>query len=303
MKYVITGSLGNISRPVVKQLVASGHDVTVISSNSAKTKEIETLGAKAAIGSIEDRAFLTQVFGGADAVYLMIPPNWATEDFPAYQKLVADNYAFAVKENKIPYAVQLSSVGAHLRKGAGPIDGVAYLEEQLKKIPGLNLVILRPSYFYTNLYAMIPLIKQAGIMGSNFGNTEEKMILVHPADIADEAAKYLLDHHIKGHHIKYVSSDERHPAELAGVIGNAINNPELNWVTFGDEDTRQAMLQAGLKNTMATLYTEMGKAFREGLAQEDYFKQQQTPAGKIKLEDFAREFAAAYQQQEVTGHA
>jgi uncharacterized protein YbjT (DUF2867 family) len=79
MKYVITGSLGNISKPVVKQLVTAGHDVIVISSNADKKVEIENTGAKAAIGSVEDRAFLTQAFSGADAVYLMIPPNWTTE--------------------------------------------------------------------------------------------------------------------------------------------------------------------------------------------------------------------------------
>jgi hypothetical protein len=193
--------------------------------------------------------------------------------------------------------VQLSSIGAHLRHGAGPIDGVAYLEEELSKIPDLNLVMLRPAYFYTNLYAMAPLLKQAGIMGSNFGSTDEKMLMVHPADIADEVVKHLMDTGYKGQQIKYISSDERHPVEIARVIGNAINTPGANWVTFTDEDTRQAMLQAGIKDTMATLYTEMGKSFREGLAQEDYFKQQTTPTGKTKLEDFAREFAAAYKQQ------
>src|SRR4051812_20154345 len=101
MKYIITGSIGNISQPIVKQLIAAGHHVTVISSNPAKKTEIEKLGATAAIGSVEDRNFLKQAFAGAEAAYLMIPPNFATADINAFQKEVADNYVYAVKENRI----------------------------------------------------------------------------------------------------------------------------------------------------------------------------------------------------------
>ena len=296
MKYIITGSIGNISKPIVKQLTAAGHKVTVISSNAANKAEIEKLGATAAIGSIQDRDFLKQAFAGADAAYLMIPPNWAATDFPAYQKEVADNYVYAVRENNIKYVVQLSSIGAHMRKGAGPIDGLAYLEEQLGTLKDTNVKMLRPAYFYYNLHSMGSLVKQAGIMGANFGNTEEKALLVHTDDIAEEASKQLLDLDFKGHSFVYIVSDERHATEIAEVLGKAINKPNTPWITFKDEESLQGMLQAGLSQTMAEGYTQMGKAFREGLIQEDYLKNNIKPAGKVKLEDFAKEFAAVYAQ-------
>lgn len=53
MKIIVTGSLGNISKPLTENLVQKGHQVTVISSNADKQKEIEVLGAAAAIGKIE----------------------------------------------------------------------------------------------------------------------------------------------------------------------------------------------------------------------------------------------------------
>ena len=40
MKYVITGSLGNISKPVSEKLIAAGHNVTIITSNQDKVKAI-----------------------------------------------------------------------------------------------------------------------------------------------------------------------------------------------------------------------------------------------------------------------
>ena len=69
MKYVVLGSLGNISKPLAEKLIAAGHEVTIVSSSAERAQEITALGAKAAIGGIEDTAFLTKTFTGADAVY------------------------------------------------------------------------------------------------------------------------------------------------------------------------------------------------------------------------------------------
>lgn len=71
MNIVITGSLGNIGKPLTKQLVQKGHSVTVISSKTDRQKGIEELGAKSAIGTMQDVNFLSTTFKGADIVYLM----------------------------------------------------------------------------------------------------------------------------------------------------------------------------------------------------------------------------------------
>ena len=71
MKIIITGSLGNISKPLVNKLVKKGHSVTVISSKAERQKDIEAAGATAAIGTMEDGDFLSATFKGADVVYIM----------------------------------------------------------------------------------------------------------------------------------------------------------------------------------------------------------------------------------------
>ena len=38
MKITLTGSLGNVSKPLAEILISSGHDVTIISSDAAKKK-------------------------------------------------------------------------------------------------------------------------------------------------------------------------------------------------------------------------------------------------------------------------
>jgi hypothetical protein len=64
-------------------------------------------------------------------------------------------------------------------------------------------------------------------------------------------------------------------------------------VEFTDEQTLAGMKQAGLKETMAEGYTMLGKAIREGKLQEDYLKNKPV-LSPIKLEAFAKEFAAAF---------
>jgi uncharacterized protein YbjT (DUF2867 family) len=293
MKYILTGSTGNISKPIAAALINAGHEVVIVTSDANKKGVIQNLGAKAAIGNVNDVSFLTETFKGADAVYLMIPPTFTTEDWPTHIKQIADNYIQAIKDSGIKKIVQLSSIGAHLGYGAGPINGLAYLEQQLSKLENAAVLSLRPSYFYTNFFTMADLIKNAGIMGSNFGQANEKMVLVHPSDIAAVAAKHLLALDFAGHSHEYISSDVRTFAEIGQVIGNAIGKPELLWVQFSDEDAYNGMLGAGLKKTTADGYLEMGQGINSGIVQEDYFNSGAEPQGKVKLEDFAKEFAAA----------
>ncbi len=107
MKVVLTGSLGNIGEPLAQNLVKAGHKVTVISSKDAKSAEIEALGATPAIGSVEDAAFLTRTFTGADAVYTMVPPNFAATNSRKYISGVGSNYAAAIKASGVKKVCEL----------------------------------------------------------------------------------------------------------------------------------------------------------------------------------------------------
>lgn len=296
MKYVITGSLGHISKPIALGLIKAGHETVIITSNSDRVKDIESIGAKAVVGSVEDSQFVSTAFSGADAIYLMIPPNYAAPDVRAFQNKVTEVYFTALKTNNIKYVVVLSSIGAHLGNGAGPVDGLADLEKKFSELKQVNIKYLRPSYFFNNLFGMIPLIKNANIMGSNFGSSDEKLVLTDTSDIAEAALEELLSLNFEGQSIRYIASDERHPAEIAETLSKAISKPGIPWISFTDEQALSGMQQAGLTPSLSSAYTIMGKAIREGAMQNDYWKNHPSKLGKIKLEDFAIQFAAAYEQ-------
>ncbi len=290
--YVITGSIGHISKPIIQGLVKAGKNVSVITSNPANKKEIENLGAKALVGSLYDEAFVLESFRNAEVVYTMVPPIWQTDNWRRSQDTVSSHYVKAIKKNNVKYVVNLSSIGAHLSEGCGPVNAIHYLEQELNHIQGLNVKHLRPAYFYYNLLSLIPLVKHAGILGSNFGNARIPMI--HTRDIAAIALEELLNLNFKGNSVRHIVGDERTGTEIAAVLSKAIGK-NVPWVDFTDEQQLKGLLDGGVPATHAPAFVEMGVALRNGTMQEKVVAEK--PAlSPTKLEDFAKEFAEAFEK-------
>ena len=294
MKITLTGSLGNITKPLATILINAGHQVTIVSSNAEKAADIEALGAKAAIGSITDVPFLTRAFTGADAVYAMVPPNINATDFRGHAGRTGKNYAEAIKQSGVTHVVYLSSIGAQYNSGTGPITGSHDVEGILNQLDNVAIRFMRPVFFMTNFFNNIPMIKNMGIIGANYP-ADARLIMVHPTDIAAAIAEEIQQPFI-GQAIRYVAGDELTTAEVAQTLGAAIDKPELPWVAFTDEQALQGMLQSGMQQEMSSKIVEMGTAVRSGILWTDYDQHKTDTTGKIKLEAFAKEFAEAYNQ-------
>jgi uncharacterized protein YbjT (DUF2867 family) len=164
MKITVTGSLGNISKPLANQLINAGHQVTIISSNADRTVEIEALGAKAAIGNIADTDFLTKAFTGADVVYTMVPPNFGAANYRQYVADAAKSYAEAIQKAGVTRVVNLSSIGADIDGGTGQISGNHDAEIILNALPNVAIKHIRAGFFFVNFYANIDMIKHLGFI-------------------------------------------------------------------------------------------------------------------------------------------
>jgi len=295
MKIIVTGSLGHISKPLTQELVQHGHTVTVISSKAEKQKEIEALGAKAAIGSVEEAAFLTTTFTGADAVYRMIPPSFGEKDQVAYYKRIGSSYAKAITEANIKRVVHLSSWGAHLDKGTGIVLGSHNVENILDGLHSVEVTHLRAGSFYYNLFGFVNMIKTAGFIGANYGG-DDKIVWVATEDIASAAAEELVKT-TGAQKVRYVASDERTAAETAKILGAAIGKSDLTWRTFTNEQAKQGMLQNGLPPAIADDLVALYASIHNGKMGEDYELNKPANMGKIKVEDFAIAFKEAYNKQ------
>ncbi len=294
MKYVITGGAGNISGPLSEKLLNAGHEVTVISRNGEHLRSIIAQGAKAAIGSVEDIEFLKKTFAGSDGVYTMVPPNWKPANLKNWIGEIGKNYAEAIKAGNVKYVVNLSSVGAHLTDGCGPVSGLYRVEQALNELQEVNLKHLRPGYFFGNLLANTGMVKQMNIIGNNFGGEKFTLVLADTNDIADAAFEELNNLKFTGHTVRYIASEERSTNEIAKVLGTAIGKPEMPWIVFSDEQSFDGMLKAGIPEEIAKNYAEMGHAIQSGKMLEDYWKNHPDKLGKTKLEDFAKTFATVY---------
>jgi len=296
MKITLTGSLGHISLPLIKMLVEKGHSLTVISSNPDKKRNIQALGATAAIGSIEDVDFLADAFTGADAVYGMIPPHNFFEpnfDLMAYCKRIANNYADAIRKSGVRRVVHLSSIGTHMDNGSGLIMGHRHAEDILKTLPNISLTHLRPAAFYYNLLNFIPAIKREDVIISNYG-ADDKVPWVSPLDIAAVVAEEIVTLPA-GRSVRYIASDEPTCREIASTLGAAIGKPDLTWNVVSDEQMLTRLNSIGMPAQTASEFVEMNSCMHRGLLQEDYFRNRPN-LGKIKIDDFAKEFASAYKQ-------
>jgi uncharacterized protein YbjT (DUF2867 family) len=298
MKYVVTGAAGNVAKPLTLQLLAAGHAVTVIGRNEKNLEPLLRAGAQAAIGSVEDLSFLKEVFAGANAIFTMVPTDIFTPDLQAQHELIGSNYAEAIATNDITHVVNLSAIGAHLTEGAGPLSAKHYTEQALYSLKNVHIRTLRGVYFYQNLLTMIDMIRYMKIMGSNFSFASGKFPLVHTDDVAAEAAEELSKLDFSGHSIRYVASDETGTDEIAAVIGSAIGKQLLQWTKFSGEQVYQNLQQAGLPEKTAREYTDMFDAMDNGQVTEDYWKNRPQRFGKIKLPDFANQFAEIFHSQE-----
>jgi uncharacterized protein YbjT (DUF2867 family) len=294
MKIVVTGSLGNIGKPLTKELVEKGHTVVVISSNSDKQKGIESLGASAAIGSVENADFLTSALADADAVFTMVPPNYAVPDSRAYYNTIGNSFAEAIKKSTIKHVVNLSSWGAHLAEGTGFITGAYDVEKILDSLPNVAITHLRAGFIYYNLFHFTDMIKNVGFIGSNYGG-EDKIVMVSPIDIAAVAAEELEKTNASSK-VRYVASDDLTASKAALVLGNAIGISDLKWLNFTDEQTKETMEKHGLPANTITNMIQLNASIHNGAMREDY-DLHQPELGKVKIEDFAKEFALTYLNQ------
>ena len=222
----------------------------------------------------------------------MSPTDYSAEHIKDYIAGVGQVYAEAIKAAGVSRVVNLSSIGADLPDGAGPISGIHRVEEVLNRLDNVAVKHLRAAYFYVNFLGNIDMIKHAGILGNNYG-ADTNLVMVHPEDIAEAAAEELQGT-FTGKSVRYVVSDERTAGEATAILGAAIGKPELPCVEFSDENALKGMLQAGLSQEIASNYVEMGDSLRSGILYGHYNNHKPTQLGKIKFEEFAKEFAQAY---------
>jgi uncharacterized protein YbjT (DUF2867 family) len=288
--YVILGASGNTGSMIANSLLLKGKKVRVMGRDAGRLQRFVGKGAEAFTADMSNAAALIEAFSGARAAYLMLPPAKSRED----QERDSDAIAKAVKESGLRYAVHLSSYGAQVPEGTGPVAGLHSSEQKLNAISGLNVLHLRAGYFMENNLAAIGMIHGMGLIG-NALLPDVKLPMIATRDVGDYAAQRLLHLDFSGKQIRELLGErDLSMTEVTAVIGRGIGKPDLSYRQFPYDQVQQVLTQMGVPPKGAALYIEMYKAINAGVlvALEPRLPENTTPTS---LENFVQDvFAAAY---------
>jgi len=295
--YVVLGASGNTGHVVAANLLTRGEKVRVVGRNSAHLQPITSKGAEPFIADVSDASALAKAFHGADSAYVMIPPNLASKDPLGYSNRVSDAIASAVRTAGTKNVVALSSIGAELASGTGPVVGLHNLEQKLNQISSANILYLRAGYFMENTLPQANAIRQ---MGSAIGplRADLKVPMIATRDIGTAAADSLLHPTIHGKQTReLLGQRDLSYTEVAAILGKTIGKPDLKYAQVPDDQFRAALVQMGMSEAVANLLLEMTHSLNAGKmhALEPRTVQNTTPTS---FETFVADtFVPAYQHQ------
>lgn len=264
MSIAITGATGNTGGQLAQQLIEAGANVSVLVRHPEKLHPVIRQNATVHQGSLEDTQFVIEATQGAEALYWVVPYNFGAADFRAYQRHVGDVAAAAIAANQIPYVVNLSSNGAHLPEGMGPISGLYKVEQQLNAV-AQNLVHLRPGFFMENYLMQLASIRSANSVFLPVSG-DRRLAMIATQDIATVSADLLLQRNWSGHSVWGLHG----PADLSFDEAAAILSQELGrsivHVPITSEQFRAELLKIGASESVAADYVQMW----QGLSNPEY---------------------------------
>ena len=292
--FVVCGATGNVGSRIAEILLAAGEPVRVVGRERVRLGPLAAKGAEPCPGDIGDAAFLGEVFSGARGAFILIPPKYDAPDFREYQNRIGGSLVSALAKSRVPRIVALSSVGAHLDGGTGPILGLHDLESRLSALKEAGVVCLRPAYFMENHLWSIPLIRTRGVNGSPV-RADVPFPMIATEDIAEATARLFVDGKFQGHEVSYLLGPrDLTMSEATRILGEAIGKPDLKYVQFPEEDASKAMAAAGMSGSVVAAMLEMQRGFNAGIVRptRERSVENTTPT---TLERFSRSyFANAY---------
>jgi uncharacterized protein YbjT (DUF2867 family) len=281
--FVVLGATGNTGSAVVETLLSKKQPVRVIVRSADKGAGWKAKGADVAVASLDEVSVLTKAFEGAKGVYLLVPPNYGAEAWLADQRARMGRAAEAVKKSGVQHVVFLSSVGAQIATGTGPIQAARYGEQALGTV-AKNLTILRPCYFMDNLAPVFGAAKAQGVLPT-FIAPQAKIPMISTKDIGRIAADHLIAGGQGKQIVEMAGPEEYSPEQVAAALGQILGKT----VT-----AQHAPLSAvvptfksfGFSDEAARLFEEMYTALSKGAI--GYEHPVKLLRGTVMLEDALR---------------
>ncbi|MFO0686387.1 MAG: NmrA family NAD(P)-binding protein [Sandaracinus sp.] len=283
--FAILGASGHTGAVVAQSLLAAGHEVRLLVRDPQKVAALTAKGAKVVKGDVSDAQALTEAFRGAKGAYVLLPPDVAATDLRAQNKKRSEAIREAAIATKLPHVVLLSSVGAQLPDGTGPIKTVHDAENILGNIPGTVLTAIRAAYFLENLAGLLHPMKTQGVLPAFSTHLDYPFPMIATKDIGETAARALLEPPTKNDVIELVGPKDASYADAARAFGAALGR-EVKAISVPFDAVVPTLTGMGMGAHMAGLYREMSEGFDAGRI--SYDGKGRRVVGKVSLEQFVK---------------
>jgi uncharacterized protein YbjT (DUF2867 family) len=261
--FTVFGSTGNTGRIVAETLLAAGHKVRLAVREPSKVAGLVARGAEAVVTDVLDAASVARALAGASAAYLLIPPDPTSTAFLARGERITENFVAGLTAAKVGHAVLLSSIGAQLPSGTGPIVTVHRAEQRLRAVPGLRLTALRAAYFMDNLGNFAHPMKTDGVLPVFGGGEQYPFPMVSTQDIGRVAAEELLSPPAAHDILQLAGPVEISYVDAAAAAGEVLGR-KVTAVAAPLEQLVPTYMSFGISSDVANLYREMTAAFGTG---------------------------------------
>ncbi|MBB4865243.1 uncharacterized protein YbjT (DUF2867 family) [Pseudomonas nitritireducens] len=290
----VMGATGRTGSRICQTLLQAGIPVRALGRNAERLAALAAAGAEIAVGEPHDAAFLTEAFRGAEAVYTLLAYGPETEDYRRQQAAQGEAIVQAIRDSGVRHVVFISSVGAEVPSGTGPIISMHDQEQRLSQLPSaVNVLMLRSGALFENLYGALEIVRAYDCY-SDAVAADVPVPMVATQDVADAASRALRERDWQGLEIREVLGQrDISYAEATRLLGEAIGRPELPYVQVSPAELAEALQQAGYSASVAACYAELGEAISAGRVRA---REARSPRNTTAtpLEAFAQAWAEAY---------
>jgi uncharacterized protein YbjT (DUF2867 family) len=221
--YAITGITGQVGGVIARALLADGKKVRAVVRSADKAQIWAREGCDVALASMNDAESLGRAFEGAEAVFVLLPPNF--DPSPGYPESRATIKALktGLETAKPSRVVCLSTIGAQAQQ-ANLLEQLGIMEQEFETL-SMPVAFLRAAWFVENALSDVELARTGGIVPSFLQPLDKPVPMVATADIGRTAAA-MLQQQWEGTRVVELEGPTRvSPNQLAGALQVALGSP------------------------------------------------------------------------------
>jgi NAD(P)H dehydrogenase (quinone) len=221
--YAITGITGKVGGAVARALLAGGESVRAVVRNADKGQVWRNRGCEVALATIENAASLRASFQGAEAVFMLVPPNFdPSPEFSEAREIGKDLHSALVAAHP-KRVVYLSTIGAQARE-MNLLTQHSIIEKAIGDLP-IPITFLRPAWFMENCRWDVPPARETGVVPSFLQPLDKPVPMVATADIGELAARSLQEKW-EGHRVVELEGPTRvTPNQIATTFAKLLSKP------------------------------------------------------------------------------